>query len=664
MRNCLVNAVLTARRMLAANLLCLCFAMPAVAAVCNVPSPYATIQAAVDDAACTDIELAAGTFSGATVNRDLTIRGQSRAASLIQGTVTVGLSGNFSPVVLSLRQLSVTAAGSVGVLLDSKFAELDGEDILISGCATGVSHGPFATDSLASLRHCEIRNNARGILARKIAMDNCSVILNAPQGGIAVGLGGTITNSTVSENENTFGVNDGGGIVFDGPGGTTLTIEDSTISTNVVDNGGPTSNTADGGGIMIREGFLFLRRSHILGNVAGRFGGGLAMGVTSGVAEIEDSTFSGNVAYEAGGGLALRDRAEIRRSLIENNRAWFNSSRNANGLAAGGGIYVVQGRLDLIDSTVRLNRAEAENSGVSVNSGGGLYINTTLPVTIENSTINGNFAEVDAGGLFINSATTMTNTTIAGNSANRNGGGIVGQFTPVITHGTVVQNTADADNVSGGDGGGIYGNAQVSYSLIGYNIDNSAAPTDHPDCSGGVVSTGYSFLRIGDGCLVFDGGPDNQAGGIATPLDLMLALPLTNNGGPAQTVALNPGSPAIDGGDKGCEAAPATDQRGYSRLAQDGNLDSGVDGDPCDIGAFELFNGCQAGTVPLLLTNVSYSGSETIQSETSLTTGAAVVIRSSANVEMKAVSSIGLGNGLQVVDGAEFKAVTGPVSCN
>jgi hypothetical protein len=56
---------------------------------------------------------------------------------------------------------------------------------------------------------------------------------------------------------------------------------------------------------------------------------------------------------------------------------------------------------------------------------------------------------------------------------------------------------------------------------------------------------------------------------------------LSDNGGPTQTHALLPGSPAIDHGDNaGC---PDRDQRGYARPA-DGDGDTTA---VCDIGAFE-----------------------------------------------------------------------------
>jgi hypothetical protein len=52
--------------------------------------------------------------------------------------------------------------------------------------------------------------------------------------------------------------------------------------------------------------------------------------------------------------------------------------------------------------------------------------------------------------------------------------------------------------------------------------------------------------------------------------------PLADNGGPTQTHALLPGSPAIDAGDN--TACPATDQRGVTRPL----------GAACDIGAYEF----------------------------------------------------------------------------
>jgi len=71
-----------------------------------------------------------------------------------------------------------------------------------------------------------------------------------------------------------------------------------------------------------------------------------------------------------------------------------------------------------------------------------------------------------------------------------------------------------------------------------------------------------------------------MAGSTNAPLNPLLG-PLTNNGGPTLTMALLPGSPAIDAGDDGLLSAPynlTTDQRGLPRKA----------GAHVDIGALEF----------------------------------------------------------------------------
>jgi len=73
--------------------------------------------------------------------------------------------------------------------------------------------------------------------------------------------------------------------------------------------------------------------------------------------------------------------------------------------------------------------------------------------------------------------------------------------------------------------------------------------------------------------------------------------PLADNGGPTLTMALLPGSPAIDAGDT--SLAPATDQRGFPRPA----------GLAADIGAFEYGSVMPAITISLSgVTNLTILG--------------------------------------------------------
>src|SRR6185436_20034979 len=72
--------------------------------------------------------------------------------------------------------------------------------------------------------------------------------------------------------------------------------------------------------------------------------------------------------------------------------------------------------------------------------------------------------------------------------------------------------------------------------------------------------------------------------GDQTAVSPMLAA-LADNGGPTQTMALNPGSPAIDAG---IAAGATTDQRGMLRTFDDPGTVDAATSDATDIGAFEL----------------------------------------------------------------------------
>ena len=97
---------------------------------------------------------------------------------------------------------------------------------------------------------------------------------------------------------------------------------------------------------------------------------------------------------------------------------------------------------------------------------------------------------------------------------------------------------------------------------------NNASPG--PDADGAVLSQGYNLIGITDGSSGWISKDLTGTG--SNPLNPLLAA-LGNYGGSTQTMALLPGSPAIDAGN----SSVATDQRGVSRPK----------GSASDIGAFE-----------------------------------------------------------------------------
>ena len=106
-------------------------------------------------------------------------------------------------------------------------------------------------------------------------------------------------------------------------------------------------------------------------------------------------------------------------------------------------------------------------------------------------------------------------------------------------------------------------------------VAGNTAATSGPDALGTFASLGNNLIGETDGSSGWVGS--DLTGTIAQPLNPLLA-PLGNYGGPTQTMALLPGSPAIDAGNNALiPAGVTTDQRGLPRIV------NGV----VDIGAFE-----------------------------------------------------------------------------
>jgi hypothetical protein len=119
----------------------------------------------------------------------------------------------------------------------------------------------------------------------------------------------------------------------------------------------------------------------------------------------------------------------------------------------------------------------------------------------------------------------------------------------------------------------LWGNSALSSGDEMFNFDSSATPSITDSVVGGSNGSGGSW----DTSLGTDGGGNLDA-------DPALVA-LADNGGPTQTIALGPGSSAIDAGGANTTCA-STDQRGAARPYGGG----------CDIGAYEVRESITAGT--------------------------------------------------------------------
>ena len=176
---------------------------------------------------------------------------------------------------------------------------------------------------------------------------------------------------------------------------------------------------------------------------------------------------------------------------------------------------------------------------------------------------------------------TVVNSTVSGNSAGDNGGGISSLGTTSLFNVTISNNTANSDNDVYGDGGGVYvysGTLTLRNSIISGNFDNNGTSFLFTDCSGTLISEGYNLIENPSGCTI-TGDTTGNITGVSANLG-----PLQLNGGDTRTHALLAGSPAIDGGDpvNWCVDQDNnllyTDQRGFVR--------NGL----CDMGAYEYLS--------------------------------------------------------------------------
>lgn len=309
-----------------------------------------------------------------------------------------------------------------------------------------------------------------------------------------------------------------------------------------IDNGNA-GHAGDGGGIF-NAGSLTVNNTTFhndLAEVGGGDGGYGGAIFDFGALTINNSTFSANGAANGGGAIDNAGGGEVANSLTIN-ACTFTNNKTTNGGDGGainnGGTASV---LSISDSTYSAN--DAYNAG-AINNGTGDSLN------ISNSTIANNSATGFGGGISNSGSLTVANLTLVGNTSGSYGGGFA-----LLYYGTgSINNTIIAGNSAVSAGPDVFllgGSVATKYSLIG--------------------NTGSSGISIG-----------GSSGNINPTGNLGLG-PLGNNGGPTQTIALLPGSPAISKGKVSLAVnahgqALTTDQRGLPR-----NVNGNV-----DIGAFQL----------------------------------------------------------------------------
>jgi predicted outer membrane repeat protein len=359
-----------------------------------------------------------------------------------------------------------------------------------------------------------------------ISGSNASRVFN-----IAAGVTGEIDALTITQGRasQAGGINNAG----------SLTLSQCILSGNVA----TTSSGTGGGGGVLNRGRLTISNSSLSGNNApDDLGGAIA---NFGTLAIDHSTLTQSAGWNGGAVYNLRGS-----SLVLS-----DSTVSSNSSGFGGGILNDSGTVTIARSILANNHSfigGCIDSCLPAPGLGGAIANIGGTVTVDSSTVANNTAESGGGGIYTYTTLVVRNSTISGNTVNNGpygyGGGIY-----VIYGGVSIANSTIAGNSASGRGGGIATEGAVPTARDTILADNQSA--SGPDLSTYLASLGYNVIGNTQGGCCFD------------PTDLLnvdpLLGPLQDHGGATATMALLPGSPALNAGDP--NDLGTADQRGVVR---------------------------------------------------------------------------------------------------
>ncbi len=406
----------------------------------------------------------------------------------------------------------------------------------------------------------------------------------------ATGISGTITLATgelVIADE----------VTISGPGSGALTIDAGNTSRIFSSN-----NVLGAGETLTISGFT-LTQGNGVGAAASGAGGAVFVSGPNAVAcnlVVDDVAFLANSSTNLGGGLYF-DQCDGGSVTISDSAFTQNTGPSA-------AMWVEEMATTTITATTVTGNTAAAGDCCAI-----LYLGSTDATTITDSNISDNDNLYTGGNgviraFYPDSSLTIANSTLSGNLTSDNGGGglLYGEWSDVdLLQSTIV------DNVTPGSGAVMYlfDDAEISVvgTIIANNTDASGSGAAAVEFATGGLLTDLerrsSTNAQGEPRAVPDVGAQATVGltldsslveGLIDP-DITVTEAGTNirgvapvigalasNGGPTQTRALLPGSPAIDAGPETVPSFPsnAFDQRGpgYARVV-DGRV---------DIGAFEV----------------------------------------------------------------------------
>jgi hypothetical protein len=372
-----------------------------------------------------------------------------------------------------------------------------------------------------------------------------------------------------------------GSVSIQGPGASSLTIQGDGKSDTILNLASTASASLSGltltspannnAGISVSKGASLTIQNDLLRNLLTNANGGAILN-NDGNVTVSQSTFLQDLSNFYGAAIANQGGS------LSISQSTFNTCFALN--ADGGAVYNSDdsagdvGQLTVLDDTFVNNTAE--------NFGGAIGLDLGSTSTVVDSTFTENESFLGGGGISLHARATTGP-----------------QISLRLSGSTVTNNTTLGPGFGSVGGGGIYVQPMsldlpvlLHDTIIAGNTVNNGNSGIAPNDVTGAVDPTSSYNLIGDGSAITGlnaSSNGNLIGTDANPVNARLG-PLQNNGGPTQTIAPLPNSPAIDQGgpDPVGDDYTTTDQASDPRIVIQPYSVLPVGGDGRDVGAFEL----------------------------------------------------------------------------
>ena len=247
-----------------------------------------------------------------------------------------------------------------------------------------------------------------------------------------------------------------------------------------------------------------------------------------GILNMTNATIGRNYATKSGGGIYFSKFNSVYGAISFNgtNHIQYNFAGGAN---SGGGIYVADSIPITLNASIKLHHNNAQRGGGIYTAGAGLVLN--------GCEIYNNNATSHGGGGYTIGVTVQGTTSMHNNSATSRGGALLCSSTCSITGGTFVKNTADIggaiDHNTGGltISGGTFGQANFSATSTAYSNKARLGGAIAKESTGTITINNAKVIIAGNYATENGGGIYNETTGTITISNALIYGNLAQNGG-------------------------------------------------------------------------------------------------------------------------------------